>query len=104
MYGNIGANPENHEYGENEQSAYGYICALKNAEPDNYICIVLDIRMDDVNGLDLCRLIRQKYRVPIIFLTSLTEEEIMIEGFECGGDDYLLKPYRMKELEMRVRR
>ncbi|MBU9725489.1 response regulator transcription factor [Diplocloster modestus] len=83
--------------------ALGAEDALHFLSEHHYKCIVLDIRMDDVNGLDLCRLIRQKYRVPIIFLTSLTEEEIMIEGFECGGDDYLLKPYRMKELEMRVR-
>ena len=39
----------------------------------------------------------------MIFLTNLTDEEIMIESFDCGGDDYITKPYLLKELEMRIR-
>lgn len=73
---------------------------LKNSR---YSCIILDIRMDGQDGFEICRKFREMSNTPIIFLTVLTDESSLEKGFGCGGDDYIAKPYRMKELELRIR-
>lgn len=65
-------------------------------------CIVLDILMPGVDGWALCREFKTKHGVPIIFLTSLTEQDCLYRGFELGADDYMTKPYELRELELRV--
>lgn len=79
------------------------ITALSCLSEHDYQCIILDIHMERTDGFCLCRTIRANYNIPVIFLTNLTEEEIMVESFDCGGDDYITKPYLLKELEMRIR-
>lgn len=69
----------------------------------SFDCILLDVRLDDADGFTLCRKIKENYSTPIIFLTNLGEEQQVLEGFSCGGDDYMIKPYRMAELEARIR-
>jgi len=65
---------------------------------------ILDILMPRMDGLELCRKIRSvSETVPIIFLTSRDEEVDRILGLELGGDDYLVKPFSMRELVARVR-
>lgn len=68
-------------------------------------CIILDIMFPEKGsgGYDLCRLIRQTQTSPIIFLTSLTEKDFMYKGFDLGADDYMTKPYELKELALRIR-
>lgn len=66
-------------------------------------CIVLDILMPGVDGWTLCREFKAKRGIPIIFLTSLTEQDCLYRGFELGADDYMTKPYELRELEMRVK-
>jgi two-component system, OmpR family, phosphate regulon response regulator PhoB len=76
--------------------------AVREFEPD---LIVLDIMMPDLNGLQVCRMIRQESSlkaIPIIFLSAKTEEGDRIEGFESGADDYVCKPFSPKELMLRV--
>ncbi|MFH0901161.1 MAG: response regulator transcription factor [Pseudomonadota bacterium] len=65
--------------------------------------IVLDILMPELDGLSLCRQLRADSAVPIIFLSSRTEEVDRILGLELGGDDYLTKPFSPRELAARVR-
>lgn len=66
--------------------------------------VILDILMPRMDGLELCRKIRsQSESVPIVFLTSRDEEVDRILGLELGGDDYLGKPFSMRELVARVR-
>lgn len=65
-------------------------------------CIVLDILMPGVDGWALCQKFKAKWGIPIIFLTSLTEQDCLYRGFELGADDYMTKPYDLRELEMRV--
>ena len=65
--------------------------------------VVLDIGLPDINGLDLCRQIRQFSAIPLIFLTARTEEVDKILGLELGGDDYVTKPFSPRELVARVR-
>lgn len=66
-------------------------------------CVILDIDMPGIDGFDLCRRLRETSGIPVIFLSALTEEEIRVKSFLVGGDDYLAKPYNMKELELRVK-
>jgi two-component system catabolic regulation response regulator CreB len=65
--------------------------------------IVLDIGLPDVNGFDLCREIRRRHEVPIIFLTARAEELDRVAGLEIGADDYVTKPFSPRELSARVR-
>ncbi len=68
--------------------------------------LLLDIMMEGMNGYEVCRKIRLDERfqnIPIIFLTAKSAEEDRIAGFEYGGDDYISKPFSIKELLLRVK-
>lgn len=67
-----------------------------------YHLILLDINLPDTTGLELCRELRRVSQVPVIFASARTSESDRITGFDIGGDDYLPKPYSMKELLSRV--
>ena len=64
--------------------------------------IVLDIMLPDADGIALCRQIKVRYDIPILFLTALGENERIIEGLHAGGDDYLSKPYDIGVLLARI--
>jgi len=64
--------------------------------------VVLDVMMPGINGLEVCRRLRQVSQVPIVMLTALGEEENRIAGLELGADDYVTKPFSPKELALRV--
>ncbi len=67
-----------------------------------YHLILLDINLPGVTGFELCRELRKVSTVPVIFASARTSETDRINGFDLGGDDYLPKPYSMKELLSRV--
>ena len=75
--------------------------ALKKAElqPD---IILLDINMPDIDGLSVCKRIRDFVSCPILFLTAKVEDTDKINGFAVGGDDYIVKPFSIDELGARV--
>ena len=67
--------------------------------------VILDVMMPGLNGIQVCRILRSDSKlkkVPIIFLTAKVEESDRIQGFEAGGDDYICKPFSIKELMLRV--
>ena len=64
--------------------------------------LVLDIMMPRINGLEVCREIRQTSKVPIIMLTAKSDESSELNGFECGADEYIAKPFSPKILTARV--
>ena len=72
---------------------------LLNVIPD---IILLDINMPEMDGLELCQLIRGHISCPIIFLTARVTERDVIEGLSVGGDDYITKPFSMDELLARI--
>lgn len=76
--------------------------ALEFAEKSTYDVIVLDIMMPGKDGKEVCRLIREKYDVPIIFLTALGEETDIISGYEIGADEYITKPFSTKLLLVKI--
>lgn len=69
---------------------------------NTYHLILLDINLPDTTGFELCRELRRMSTVPVIFASARTSETDRITGFDIGGDDYLPKPYSMKELLSRV--
>lgn len=74
---------------------------LKQVEKNPDI-ILLDINMPDMDGLEACELIRDRVSCPILFLTARIEDADKVKGFSVGGDDYILKPFSLMELEARV--
>ena len=65
--------------------------------------VVLDIGLPDVSGIEVCRRIRQRHDVPIIFLTARAGEVDRVVGLELGADDYVVKPFSPRELAARVK-
>ncbi|GAA0114799.1 response regulator transcription factor [Clostridium senegalense] len=70
---------------------------------EEFKLILLDIGLPDGNGYEFCKYVREKSKVPIIFLTALDEEVNVVLGFDLGGDDYVVKPFRVKELLSRIK-
>lgn len=91
-----------------ESYGYGVACAQNSEKAfellskNTYHLILLDINLPDTTGFELCRELRRVSTVPIIFASARTSESDRITGFDIGGDDYLPKPYSMKELLSRV--
>jgi DNA-binding response OmpR family regulator len=76
---------------------------LQDTRPD---LLILDIMMPEMNGLELCRLLRSKpefINLPILFLSALGKTEDVVHGLDAGGDDYIVKPFELVELNARVR-
>jgi len=77
--------------------------ALSRIEAGGIDLVVLDVLMPELDGLNLCRKLRERGDIPIIFLSSRTEEADRILGLELGGDDYVTKPFSPRELATRVK-
>lgn len=69
---------------------------------NQYDCIILDIMMPGKDGREVCRFIRSKYDVPVIFLTALGDEDDIVEGYEIGADEYITKPFSTKLLLLKI--
>ena len=65
--------------------------------------VLLDLRLPDVDGLDVCRRLRERSTVPIIVVTARGEEADRVVGLELGADDYVVKPFGLRELIARIR-
>lgn len=97
----------NQEYFEDR--GYQVFCAntgekaLKVMEDVRLDCVVLDIDLPGRDGFTVCQYAREFTNVPIIFLSAYTEEESRVNGLLVGGDDYVCKPFSLRELELRVK-
>ena len=67
-------------------------------QENKYDLILLDVMMPNMDGFELCKLIRQKENVPILFLTARIKEEDQLRGYRLGADDYILKPFSLPVL------
>ena len=83
--------------------AHSFVKGKELVYKEEYDLIILDIGLPDGNGFDLCRYIRRDSITPIIFLTAQDEEVNIVMGLDIGGDDYITKPFRIKELISRIR-
>lgn len=95
-------------YSLNEEGYEVTVCydaasALKETQDRRFDLAILDVSLPDGNGYDICRAIKAKSNTPIIFLTVLGEESHVVMGLEMGADDYITKPFRLRELLSRVR-
>lgn len=73
--------------------------AIKKHRPD---IVILDIQLPDLDGLEVCRQIRQKYQIPILYLSCYQDSNTIVTGLELGGDDYMTKPFDPNVLVARV--
>ena len=92
-----------------EREGYDIITAFDGLDgyqkgiQENVDLILLDIMLPSMNGFDVCRHIREKSSVPIIMVTAKEEEVDKILGLELGADDYITKPFSLRELIARVK-
>jgi DNA-binding response OmpR family regulator len=84
-------------------TAYDGQTAIELAASEELDLILLDVRMPDLDGYEVCRRIREFSTVPIIMLTALAEEADKVQGLDAGADDYVTKPFGIEELLARVR-
>ncbi|WP_295455420.1 two-component system response regulator CreB [uncultured Thiodictyon sp.] len=77
--------------------------ALAALRRGNFVLMILDVGLPDMNGFDLCRELRRESNIPVIFLTARNDEIDRIVGLEIGADDYVVKPFSPREVAARVR-
>ncbi len=82
-------------------SAYTLADAAALAERADLL--LLDVLLPDGSGVDFCRKLRRDSQKPVIFLTSCSDEADIVRGLDCGGDDYITKPFRLQELLSRIK-
>lgn len=93
-------NTENYEV----DVAFDGLIAEKYLKKEIYDCIILDINLPYKNGYEICKEFRTfNTSTPVLMLTAFDELEDKVQGFECGADDYLVKPFYMKEVLMRIK-
>jgi DNA-binding response OmpR family regulator len=76
--------------------------ALEIFDRENIALVLLDLMLPDISGEEICAKIRKQSRVPVIMLTAKIEEESLLNGLGLGSDDYIRKPFSLKELGARV--
>lgn len=77
--------------------------ALKVTEEKRFSLYLLDLTLPDGSGYDVCKKVKSQGDLPVIFLTAFDDEVNVVMGFELGADDYISKPFRLKELLMRIK-
>ncbi|MCT4633157.1 MAG: response regulator transcription factor [Firmicutes bacterium] len=77
--------------------------ALRKAIENKYDLVVLDLMLPKIDGLEVCKKVREKSMVPIIILTAKGEDTSKVLGLEYGADDYMTKPFNILELKARIK-
>lgn len=90
---------ENYEITEAENGKQ----ALELALTEEFNCILLDLMMPEMDGIEVAKRLRDEKSTPIIMLTAKGEENNRVEGFEVGADDYIVKPFSPREVVLRVK-
>jgi two-component system, OmpR family, alkaline phosphatase synthesis response regulator PhoP len=89
--------------GYRAEVAYDGLAGLALLRAEAFDLVVLDVMMPNMDGVELCaRLRREGVQTPVLFLTVKSDAEDRVRGFEAGGDDYLTKPFHLRELLLRV--
>ena len=77
--------------------------ASKRLKEKKFHLVILDLGLPDGSGFDLAKLIREKSAMPIVFMTAMNTAENRLEGYELGAEEFIPKPFHLKELLMRVK-
>lgn len=96
MHDYFSANGWNVITAENGKTALEYMDSILPA------LILLDINLPDLSGFDVCRQLRQKFSVPVLFITARTSEADKLNGYAMGGDDYITKPFSLPVLQAKM--
>lgn len=83
--------------------SYNGIDALKKVKEGKYDLIILDIMLPGLNGIEVCKKIRQHQNIPIIMLTAKSDLSDKVKGLDSGANDYMTKPFEIEELLARIR-
>lgn len=90
------------EHGYEVMCAYSIEESYEAMEKESFHLILLDINLPDGTGFEYCKELRRVSTVPVLFASARTGEDDRVKGFDIGGDDFLPKPYSMKEMLSRV--
>jgi two-component system, OmpR family, copper resistance phosphate regulon response regulator CusR len=92
------------EHGFQVEVAYDGAIAFKIFSVRTFNLVILDINLPGMNGYELCKAIRAvNNNIPVIMLTSMSDMNDKVEGYESGADDYLVKPFEFRELLLKIR-
>ncbi len=96
------------EYSLSQEGFYITIChdlasALEQISTNDFDLALLDVSLPDGNGFNICRKLKEKGDTPVIFLTARDDEGSVVMGLDIGADDYITKPFRIRELQSRIR-
>jgi len=92
------------EYGYSTTVAFDGEIGKKLALTNQYDLIITDINLPKINGIDLCRIIKSALpAIPVIMLTALGTTDDKVDGFDAGANDYMVKPFDLRELHVRIR-
>lgn len=87
-----------------EEALNGRVAVEKALKEDaGFALVILDIMMPEIDGIEVCRKIRERSTVPVLFLTAKSRDKDKIDAYTGGGDDFLVKPFSRMELVMKVR-
>lgn len=78
--------------------------AIQKVEQEKFDIILLDVMLPDGNGFEICQYVQKNIKTPMIFLTAKDEEKDVVYGLELGAEDYIIKPFRNRELISRIRK
>lgn len=83
---------------------YNGLSALNNIKNNAFDIVITDIMLPEISGIEMCKAMKQlKPELPVIMLTALGATDDKVEGFDAGADDYLVKPFEMRELLVRIK-
>ncbi len=91
------------------QEGYQVVTARNMAQAEDFLArldvglVLLDIGLPDGDGFELCRKVKREGQTPVIFLTAKEDETDVVKGLDMGADDYVIKPFRNRELVSRIR-
>ena len=85
------------------ETAENIVTAKTKIKKQRYDLYLLDIGLPDGDGYEICNYIKSKEDVPVIFLTAKDEESDVVQGLDMGADDYVIKPFRTRELIERIK-
>ena len=93
------------EFGHEVSVVYDGNAGWELLQNESFDLLILDIIMPGMNGLELCRMYRQRfgYHSPVVMLTALGTTDDIVKGLDAGADDYLVKPFSFQELEERIK-
>lgn len=85
------------------ETAAGGTEAVEKLNDESFDLVLLDVMLPDIDGFSVCRILRQKSSVPVIFITARAREEDRLFGYDIGCDDYVTKPFSLAELYAKSR-